>query len=67
MAIGGGIGFGFIGGVYVFLIGLILGLVFSFPKTMFICRKDGTKYKTVISGDINNTNEYDRLINIIFK
>ena len=61
------IGFALIGGVYVLLLGTILGLVLSFPKAMFIYRKDGTKYKTVISGDDNNMKEYDRLMNVIFQ
>ena len=61
------IGFALIGGVITLLIFAILGLVLSFPKTMFIYRKDGTKFKTVISGDEENTKEYDRLMNIIFQ
>ena len=67
MAGGALIGFALIGGVITLLIFTIIGLVSSFPKTMFIYRKDGTKYKTVISGDDSNTKEYDRLMNIIFQ
>ena len=69
LCMGGGalIGFAFIGGVITFLIFTILGLILSFPKTMFIYRKDGTKFKIVISGDEENAKEYDRLMNIIFQ
>jgi RNase P/RNase MRP subunit p29 len=69
LCMGGGalIGFALIGGVITLLIFTVLGLVLSFPKTMFIYRKDGTKFKTVISGDEENTKEYDRLMNIIFQ
>jgi hypothetical protein len=63
MALGAGLGFGIFGGLIVFLLGTIIGLLFSFPKTMFIYRKDGTKFKTVVRG---GEEEYERLINVIF-
>jgi len=58
------IGFILIGGIITLLLFAIVGFILSFPKTMFINRKDGTKYKTVIKGD---ESEYERLINTIFK
>jgi hypothetical protein len=67
MAAGAAIGFIIFGGIYAFLLGTILGLIGSFPKTLVIYRKDGTKFKTVISGDTDNTKEYNRLMNIVFK
>lgn len=68
MCMGGSalIGFALIGGIFVLLIGTILGIIFAIHKTFFIYRKDGTKFKTDISRDENNTKEYDRLINVIF-
>jgi len=50
--------------IFFFLLGTFFGLVASFPKTLFIYRKDGTKFKTVVSG---GEGEYDGLISVLFK
>jgi hypothetical protein len=69
-----GIGFGVVigflligGGFFTLFILTIIGLFFSYPKTMFIHRKDGTQFKTVISGEEENVKEYERFINVIFR
>jgi hypothetical protein len=61
--------FGFIiyGGIIAVLLGAIIGLIFSFPKTMVIMRKDGKKFQTIISGDEDNVKEYERFLAVIFK
>jgi hypothetical protein len=66
IAAGAVIGFVFIGGIITLLICTLGGLIFSFPKTMIITRKDGTKFQTVISGDAENVKEYERLMAVIF-
>ena len=58
------LGFIIIGGIITLLLCTICGLIGSFPKTMIIYRKDGTKFKTVIKG---GEKEYERLINTFFK
>jgi hypothetical protein len=67
MVLGAAVGFGIFGGIILFLICTIIGSVASFPKTMIIYRKDGTRFKTVVSGDSDNQKEYERFINLIFK
>jgi hypothetical protein len=67
ISVGAAFGFIIIGGPFAVLLGAIIGLVFSFPKTMVIYRKDGTKYRTVISGDWANQSAYERFMNVIFK
>ena len=70
MAFGTGIGLilflflGIIAFLVCFLLGTIMGLILCFPKTMFIYRKDGAKFKTVVRGD---EEEYERLFNVLFK
>jgi hypothetical protein len=54
----------FIATLIMLSLGIICGLIFSFPKTLFIYRKDGTKYKTVVRG---GEEEYERLFNFLFK
>jgi hypothetical protein len=67
IGLGAAFGFLIIGGLIAVLLGAIIGLIFSFPKTMVIYRKDGTKYRTVISGDPLNKSAYERFMNVIFK
>jgi hypothetical protein len=61
------VGFVIFGGIVTVLISAVIGFVLSFPKAMVICRKDGTKYKTIIRGNEENSKEYERLMNVIFK
>jgi hypothetical protein len=61
------VGFLIFGGIITVLVSAAIGFVLSFPKAMVISRKDGTKYKTIISGNEENTKEYERLMNVIFK
>jgi hypothetical protein len=56
-----------IGLLVLFPIFLIFGLLFSFPKALFIYRKDGATFKAVISTEEENAKEYDSFINVIFK
>lgn len=63
LAVGAFLGF-FIATIIMLSLGLIGGLLFSFPKTLFIYRKDGTKFKTVVKG---GEDEYERLIGVLFK
>ena len=57
------IGFFIFGGLIVFSIFTLLGLVISFPKKMILTRKDGIKFKTVM----DESEEYERLIKTLFK
>jgi len=58
-------------GFWIGLIGFILlaliGIFSSFPKTLVIKRKDGKKIISRLASDEENTIEYERLINAIFK
>jgi len=54
----------FIATLIMLSLGIIGGLIFSFPKTLFIYRKDGAKFKTVVKG---GEKEYERLIGVLFK
>jgi hypothetical protein len=47
-----------------FLLAIIGGLIASFPKTLFIYRKDGKIFKTVIR---DGEEEYERVFNVLFK
>jgi hypothetical protein len=67
LIVGAAFGFIIFGGFIALLLGAVIGLIFSFPKTMVIYRKDGTKYRTVISGDPRNESAYERFMNVIFK
>jgi hypothetical protein len=57
----------FTGLLILFPIFPILGLLFSFPKALYIYRKDGATFKAVISTEEANVKEYERFINVIFK
>jgi F0F1-type ATP synthase assembly protein I len=57
------IGFAFLGKVITLLIVTAIGFYFAFPKKMIILRKDGTKYKTIMSYD---DAEYERFIKVMF-
>jgi hypothetical protein len=67
MGIGFFLGFLLIGGFITVIIFTIIGLVISFPKVLYIYRKDGTTFKAVISTEEGNESEYERLINVIFQ
>ena len=56
--------FAILAGLVVAAIVFAAGIFLAFPKTMVIYRKDGTKYKTVVSG---GEEEYERLIKLLFK
>jgi len=69
MALGTGLGLilflflGIIAFLVCFLLGTIIGILLSFPKTLFIYRKDGTRFKTVV----DDKEEYERLVGVLFK
>jgi hypothetical protein len=68
LGIVGGIGIGlFTGLLFAVPIIAIFGLALSFPKALYIYRKDGATFKAVISTEEENEKEYERLVNVIFK
>jgi len=54
-------------GLVGFILCFILGIILAFPTTLVIKRKDGTKFVTRLNADEENTVEYERLMNVIFK
>ena len=63
--IGGIIGSLF-GGIFTVLIAVLLSLLIAFPRKLTIKRKDGTKFKIRLNRDKTNTENYERLMKVIY-